>query len=94
VQVCRGHAPQYSPEATAALRKVLHAARHIAVDALGSLNDCRSQLDLLPLLLAGTASADRRLDFSSFHTAVLWLGGSVASVGGLSCQCAHGLFVG
>ena len=90
-QVCRGHAPRYSSDAAAELRRVLHAARHVAAESLGPVFSCRSHEDLLPMLLAGGISPDRSLDFSTFHTALLWAGGSLACVGmpQLGCFRAH-----
>lgn len=83
-QGCHGYAPRYSKESQQVLRTVLHAVRHVATDIFGKIQDFRSPLDLLPALLAGNASSDRTVDFSSFHTAALWVGGSLTSLG---AQC-------
>eukprot|EP00884_Botryococcus_braunii_P000177 jgi/Botrbrau1/1015/Bobra.114_1s0053.1 len=77
---CRGYAPHYGKEAQEVLRVVLHAVRHVAADIFGKIQDFRSPVDLLPALLAGNASLDRTVDFSSFHTAALWVGGSLTSL--------------
>lgn len=83
--MCRGYAPGYHAEAKVVLRTVLHATRHVAADVFGKLQDTRSLLDLLPAMLAGRVSADRAFDFSTFHTAVLWVGGTLTSFGARSC---------
>ncbi len=80
-QDCRGVAPQYDASARAQLREVLFAARHIVTEATGGLPDSRTGQDLLPMLLQGKAAAKRVVDFSRFHTAMLWLGRTLAAVG-------------
>lgn len=86
MQDCRGIAPAYDEAAGKELRPVLHAARHVLAEAVGCLPDSRTGEDLLPLLLAGNvrggqAKEQRVVDFSAFHTAVLWLGPTVVAVG-------------
>ena len=81
VQDCRGIAPRYDAAATAQLREVLYAARHVLTEATGGLPDSRTGQDLLPMLLQGKAAHQRIVDFSRFHTAALWLGPTLAAVG-------------
>ncbi|KAK9903346.1 hypothetical protein WJX75_003447 [Coccomyxa subellipsoidea] len=80
-QDCRGIAPRYDAAATAQLREVLYAARHVLTEATGGLPDSRTGQDLLPMLLQGKAAHLCIVDFSRFHTAALWLGPTLAAVG-------------
>lgn len=48
---------------------------------MGPLHDSRTGQDLLPMLLQGKAQRRHLLDFSGFHTAVLWLGSSIVAAG-------------
>ncbi len=81
MQDCFGHAPSYGDGAREALRGTLHALRHLFHEALGPLLDSRTGRDLLPALLQGKALSRHCLDFSGFHSAVLWLGPSIAAAG-------------
>ena len=88
LQDCCGHAPSYGEGAREALRGTLHALRHLFHEALGPLLDSRTGGDLLPALLQGKALSRHCLDFSGFHSAVLWLGPSIAAAGVcLSSRC-------
>ena len=86
VQDCRGHAPNYGEGARETLRGTLHAMRHLFHEALGPLLDSRTGTDLLPLLLQGKALSRHCLDFSGVHSAVLWLGPSIAAAGAAVLQ--------
>ncbi|KAK9815626.1 hypothetical protein WJX72_007039 [[Myrmecia] bisecta] len=79
-QACRGYAPQYTPGQAAQLKQVLLAARHILSESFEPLPDARVSMDLVPLLLQGKVTPERALDFGGAHVAVLWAGGSIASV--------------
>ncbi len=95
-QACRGWAPLYDEAERSRLRDVLWAARQVLTESFGGgLPDARVGGDLLPLLLQGWRGApesDSRqshsaatgaCDFSGFHTAVLFSGSSLVSVGTL-----------
>ncbi len=88
VQDCRGHAPNYEG-AREVLRGTLHALRHLFHEALGPLLDSRTGRDLLPALLQGKALSRHCLDFSGAHSAVLWLGPSIAAAGVRPASAAH-----
>ncbi len=78
-QDLRGWAPRYDERARAALRSALFAARHALADSAGPLPDGRTGANLVPAALMGSAGgADRALDLSGFHTAVLWAGSALA----------------
>jgi len=78
-QDLRGWAPRYDERARAALRSALFAARHALADSAGPLPDGRTGANLVPAALMGSAGgADRALDLSGFHTAVLWVGSALA----------------
>ena len=51
---------------------------------MGPLQDSRTGQDLLPMLLQGKVLQWHLLDFSGFHTAVLWLGSSIVAAGATS----------
>lgn len=51
---------------------------------MGPLQDSRTGQDLLPMLLQGRVLQRHLLDFSGFHTAVLWLGSSIIAAGAIS----------
>lgn len=81
LQDCCGHAPAYGEGARETLTETLYALRHMFHEAMGPLHDARSGQDLLPGLLQGKTFSQQLLDFSGFHTAVLWLGPSVVAAG-------------
>lgn len=83
MQTCRGFAPRHTAEQQQGLRQALAAARFVLGECFSRLWDSRLGVDLVPWMLQGKCSPDRRLDFSGFHTAVLWAGGTVVSVGSL-----------
>ena len=58
--------------------------RHLFHEAMGHLQDSRTGQDLLPMLLQGKVLQWHLLDFSGFHTAVLWLGSSIVAAGATS----------
>ena len=84
VQDCQGHAPHYEEGTREALRETLYAVRHLFHEAMGPLQDSRTGQDLLPMLLQGKVVQRHLLDFSGFHTAVLWLGSSIVAAGATS----------
>ena len=84
MQDCQGHAPNYGEGARGTLRETLYAVRHLFHEAMGPLQDSRTGQDLVPMLLQGKVLRRHLLDFSSFHTAVLWLGPSIIAAGATS----------
>ena len=84
VQDCQGHAPNYVEGTRGNLREMLYVVRHLFHEAMGPLRDGRTGQDLLPGLLQGRALRRHLLDFSAFHTAVLWLGPSIVAAGAAS----------
>ena len=81
LQDCCGHVPKYEEGTKEILRETLYALRHMFHEAMGPLHDSRTGQDLLPMLLQGKAQRRHLLDFSGFHTAVLWLGPSIVAAG-------------
>lgn len=84
VQDCQGHVPHYGEGTRETLRETLYAVRHLIHEAMGPLQDSRTGQDLLPGLLQGRVLRRGLLDFSGFHTAVLWLGPSIVAAGATS----------
>ncbi|KAK9793447.1 hypothetical protein WJX73_007141 [Symbiochloris irregularis] len=80
-EVCRGHAPRYSPEACKKLRAGLTAARHLLAETCSPLLDGRLQQDLIPLLLEGHRATAKGLDLTNYRTALLWDGCSLLAIG-------------
>lgn len=92
LQGCRGYAPRYPPEAVTKLHKNLVAARHVIAETCTPIQDLMSGKDLVPLLLQGwVEEADGTwLDLSGFHSALLWQGTTLLSIGELAPICQAG----